>query len=123
MGRKLARMRELLGYKQLYIGDKLGISQQSISMLEQTEHVDEPMLKSYSKALGVSVDAIRNFSEDGVINYFNTFNDNQTVNAFNRVDIELVLKLTEENKQLYERLLKSEQEKIEFLKGKRDAKL
>jgi hypothetical protein len=31
-----------------------------------------------------------------------------------------MLKLIEENKQLFERLLKSEQEKIEFLKGRSD---
>ena len=61
-----------------------------------------------------------------MVNYFNTFNDNSFSNAqgtfspnnCNFDPLEKMVELFEENKKLYERLLKSEQEKIEILKSR-----
>jgi hypothetical protein len=68
----------------------------------------------------VSVEAIKNFSEEGMVNYFNTFNDstlNGPVNSnyctFNPLD--KLMESVEENKKLYERLLQAEKDKIEHL--------
>jgi hypothetical protein len=72
--------------------------------------------------LGVTSEAIKNFSEEAMVNYFNTFNDNSTNNgavyAFNSTfnPIEKWIQVVEENKKLYERLLASEREKVELLK-------
>ena len=74
-----------------------------------------------AKALGVSVEAIKNFSEENMITYFNNFNDSSVNNGqfspnnctFNPLD--KLMEMVEENRNLYERLLESEKEKIGYL--------
>jgi hypothetical protein len=73
--------------------------------------------------LGVTAEAIKNFSEEAVINIISStlhdnagsVNNNCTLN-FNPMD--KLLEVIEENKKLYERLLQAEKEKNELLKGK-----
>ena len=73
--------------------------------------------------MGVSVEAIMNYSDEAVVNYFNTFNDHSTNNgavyAFNSTfnPIDKLVEVFEENKKLYEQLLASEREKVEILKN------
>ncbi len=114
IGRNISRIRELKGMKQEALAIAIGVSQQSVSNIEGSETVDEEKLVEVAKALGVSVEAIINFSEEGVINYFNTFNEavsssnfghNNTCN-FNPLD-----KVVE----LYERLVQAEKDKVEYL--------
>jgi predicted Ser/Thr protein kinase len=93
--------------------------------MESSDVVEKELLEKVAKILGVSTEAIKNFSEEAVINYFNTFNDSNNgvvgSNAyhyctFNALD--KLMEVIEENKKLYERLLASEREKIELRKGK-----
>lgn len=114
IGRNISRIRELKGMKQEALAIAIGVSQQSVSNIEASEIVEEEKLVEVAKALGVSVEAIKNFSEEGVINYFNTFNEavsssnfghNNTCN-FNPID-----KVVE----LYERLVQAEKDKVEYL--------
>jgi len=104
--------------KQFALAEALGLSQQSISIMEASETIDDDKLKQIAKALDVSVEAIENFSEEGVINYFtNNFNDSSSFNnlcTFNPLD-KLMETMEEENRKLYERLLESEKEKNEYL--------
>ena len=123
IGRKIGRIRELRGIKQEILAEELGVSQQTVSRMEQSEVVENELLEKVAKILGVSPDAIKNFSEEAVINYFNTFNDNSVNHGavslnctFNPLD--KLIEVFEENKKLYERLLVSEREKIDLLKGK-----
>jgi transcriptional regulator with XRE-family HTH domain len=123
IGRKISRIREMRGVKQETLASELGISQQSISRIEQSEIVEDDVLEKIAKILGVSTEAIKKFSDEAVITYFNTFNDN-SVNqgqnyycTFNPLD--KLLELVEENKKLYERLLQAEKEKLDLLKEKR----
>ncbi|PSL29592.1 helix-turn-helix domain-containing protein [Dyadobacter jiangsuensis] len=123
VGQKIARIRELRGLKQESLAYELKVSQQTVSKIEQSEMVDEELLEQISKVLGVSAEGIKNFNEDAVFNYFNNFNDNSagTFNhhcTFNPLD--KLVELFEEHKKLYERLLQSEREKLELLKGKQD---
>jgi transcriptional regulator with XRE-family HTH domain len=76
IGRKIGRIRELKGIKQEVLAAELGVSQQSISRIEQSETIEDDKLKQIAQVLGVSTDAIKNFSEDAVFNYFNNFSDN-----------------------------------------------
>ena len=71
IGRKISRIRELKGMKQEALADEMGTTQKAISLMENTETIDEGKLLKVAQALGVTVDAIKNFSEEGVINYFN----------------------------------------------------
>jgi transcriptional regulator with XRE-family HTH domain len=113
LGRKISRIRELRGIKQEYLAMELGVSQQTISRMESSETVEDELLEKVAKVLGVPVEGIKNFSEEAVFNIIsNTFaegssNNNNYMCTFNPLD-----KVVE----LYERLLKSEQEKVELLK-------
>jgi len=124
IGRKISRIRELRDMKQEALAQALGTNQQAISAIENSETIDEEKLIEVAKALGVTVEAIKNFSEEGVINYFNTFTDTKDSQmnfgngngnncTFNPLD--KLMEAVEENKNLYERLLQAEKDKIEYL--------
>jgi transcriptional regulator with XRE-family HTH domain len=123
IGRKISRIRELRGMKQEALADALNISQQAVSKIEQSEQIEDDKLEPIAKALNVSTETIKNFSEELAINYFNNFYDNSFSNSqgtfhpnnctFNPLD--KLLEAHEENKKLYERLLKAEQDKITYL--------
>ncbi len=121
IGRKISRIRELRNIKQETLASEMGVSQQSISRMEQSEMLEDDVLEKIAKILGVTPEAIKNFSEEAVITYFNTFNDNsvnQVQNyhcTFNPMD--KLLEMVDENKKLYERLLQAEKEKNELLKA------
>ena len=111
IGRNISRIRELRGMKQEALAIAIGVSQQTISNIEASETVEEDKLELIAKELGVTAEAIKNFSEEGVINYFNNFTDNSagTFNnhcTFNPLD--KLIEAYEENKKLYERLLEAE---------------
>ena len=124
IGRKISRIRELRDMKQEALAQALGISQQTISTIENSETIEEERLSEIAKALGVTVEAIKNFSDESAINYFNTFTDTKDSQmnfgygngnhcTFNPLD--KLMETVEENKKLYERLLQAEKDKIEYL--------
>jgi transcriptional regulator with XRE-family HTH domain len=124
IGRKISRIRELRGMKQDALAMELGISQQAVSKLEQSSEVEDEALNKIAVALGITSEAIKNFTEESIFNYFNTFNDNSgagawsTYGTFNFNPIDKLVEVFEENKKLYEQLLQSEREKVEILKNK-----
>ena len=124
IGRKISRIRELRGIKQETLASELGVSQQSVSRMEQSEDLEDDVLENIAKILGVTTDAIKNFSDEAVVNYFNTFNQSVSSSNFGHNNtctfnpLDKLMELVEENKKLYERLLQAEKEKNELLKGK-----
>jgi len=124
IGRKISRIRELRGMKQEALAAELGISQQAVSKIEQSAEVEEDALNKIAVALGVTGEAIKQFTEESIFNYFNTFHDHSGAGAwssygtFNFNPIDKLVEVFEENKKLYEQLLASEREKIEILKQK-----
>ncbi|MNT73604.1 helix-turn-helix protein [compost metagenome] len=99
--------------KQEALANAIGVSQQSVSNIEGSETVDEEKLQAIAEVLGVTAEAIKNFSEEAVLNIIgNTYNDSSVVNGnayncnFNPLD-----KVVE----LYERLVQAEKEKVEYL--------
>lgn len=122
IGRNICRIRELRDMKQEALAFAMGVSQQTISNLENSETVDEEKLQEVAKALGVTSDAIKNFSEDAVFNFFNNFYDNSASNGqgafgpiYNFNPIDKVVSLFEEKEKLYERLLQAEKDKVVYL--------
>ncbi|EJG03349.1 helix-turn-helix domain-containing protein [Flavobacterium sp. F52] len=119
IGRKISRIRELRDMKQEALAQALGTNQQAISILENSETIDEDKLIAIAKALGVTAEAIKNFSEEGVINYFNTFNESPNnyfgLNNCTFNPLDKLMETVEENKKLYERLLQAEKDKNEYL--------
>ncbi|WP_454803171.1 helix-turn-helix domain-containing protein [Mucilaginibacter phyllosphaerae] len=126
-GRNVKRFRELLGFKQEALAMELGDdwSQKRVSLLESREIIEDDILAQVAAILKVPVEAIKNFDEQAAVTYFNTFNDTSVNHGpfmgnnsiFNLNPIEKWLEVIEENKKLYERLLASEQEKVEILRN------
>lgn len=123
-GRNVKRFREMLGIKQEGLAYELGEdwTQKRVSLLEQKETIEQDILDQVAKILKVPADAIKNFDEETAINNIQNNYDNSIVHAgptvnynctFNPLD--KWVEALEENKKLYERLLKSEQEKNELL--------
>ncbi|WP_407480397.1 helix-turn-helix domain-containing protein [Elizabethkingia miricola] len=126
-GRNVKRFREMLGIKQDALAFDLGEdwNQKKISLLEQKEIIEDPLLKKISEALKIPMEAFQNFDEEEAVNIIaNTFgdhgigyqrNDNPVFNP-----IEQVLKMHEEKIALYERMLKEKDEMMakleEFIK-------
>ena len=123
IGRKISRIRELRDMKQEALAQALGTNQQAISALENSETIDDEKLIAVAKALGVSVEALINFSDEAAINFFNNFYDNSgshgtnfgTNNTCNFNPLDKLVEAYEENKKLYERLVQAEKDKVEFL--------
>ncbi|HEY0896417.1 MAG TPA: helix-turn-helix transcriptional regulator [Sphingobacteriaceae bacterium] len=126
IGRKISRLRELRGWKQESLAAELGISQQAVSKMEQSEKIEEQVLERISKALNIPVEGIKNFDENSIIQTIQNNYDHATAAihgqnlncTFNPLD--KLIEAIEENRKLYERLLASEREKIEWLQGKKD---
>ncbi|MCP2028095.1 transcriptional regulator with XRE-family HTH domain [Flavobacterium sp. HSC-32F16] len=126
IGRNISRIRELRDMKQEALAIAIGTNQQSISIIEGSESVDEEKLKKIAQALGVPVEVIRNFSEEAVFNIMGNSYDNgsSSINhnncTFNPLD--KLLEVIEKNEKLYERLVESEKEKVALLEKLLDKK-
>jgi len=123
IGRKISRIRELRGIKQETLATELGVSQQTVSRIEQSETIEDEILEKIANVLGLPVDAIKNFSEEAVINIISStlHNTSGLVNynpTFTFNPIEKIVELYDEKIALLERLLQAEKEKNELLKGK-----
>ena len=120
IGRKISKIRELRGMKQEALAMAIGVSQQTISNIENSEEVEEAVLVKIAEALEVPVEVIENFSEDAVFNIIgNTVNNHDNGALFNFQPtfnpIEKVIALFEEKEKLYERLLQAEKDKVAYL--------
>ena len=114
------QMRELLGIRQEAVAEKLGVSQQAVSKIEQNENVDDAMMERVVKALGVNAEAIKDLNEEATVYNIVTNhgtatglanqNYNCTFNPFDKW-----AEAIEENKKLYEVLLESERKRIALL--------
>lgn len=121
IGRNISRIRELRGMKQEALAEAIGLSQQTVSSIEGSEEIETKKLVEIAKVLGVTVEAIENFSEESVFNYFNTYYDtkdsvinagnNSGENSNNYCTFNPLDKVVE----LYERLVQVEKEKNEYL--------
>ncbi|RWW91962.1 helix-turn-helix domain-containing protein [Flavobacterium cerinum] len=122
IGRKISRIRELRDMKQEVLATALGVSQQTISNIENSEIIEEETLEKIAEVLGVSAKAIQNFNEETVLNIISnsfTSNDSSTINAINVQPtfnpIDKLIETYGEKEKLYERLLQAEKEKIAYL--------
>ncbi|WP_315822711.1 helix-turn-helix transcriptional regulator [Paraflavitalea speifideaquila] len=121
-GRNVKRFREMLGIKQEALAYELGEdwTQKKVSIVGQKETIEPDILEQVAKILKVPVDAIKNFSEEAAINIISStlhdnagsINNNCTL-TFNPVD--KWIEALDENKKLYELLLKEKDEKIVLL--------
>jgi transcriptional regulator with XRE-family HTH domain len=113
IGRKISRIRELRDMKQEALAQALGTNQQAISAIENSETIDEEKLKAIAEVLGVSVEGIKNFSEEAVLNIIgNTINNHDNASSFN---YGCTFNPLDKVVELYERLVLAERDKVEYL--------
>ena len=127
IGRKIGRIRELRGMKQEALAMELGISQQSVSLIEQSEAIEEEKLEQVANALGVTAEAIKNFSDEAVFNIIGntvTNHDNSSLFAYQPTfnPIDKIIEQSEKIEELYKKLLAAEKEKISYLEKLLDKK-
>ncbi len=112
-------MRELLNFTQEDVAEKLGVTQQTVSNIESNETVDHDQLIKMAKAMGVSADAIKHLEEDAAV--YNIINNgDHSVNGLSNYNctfnpLDKLMEVIEENKKLYEALLKEKEEKVAML--------
>ena len=118
VGRNLQRIRVYLGMKQEALAADLGVNQQVISKIEKQEEIEEGFLKRIAEVLGISEEVIKDFDVEKTIFNINHHNykDANISEAATTYAIVQQINPLEKIVELYERLLKSEQDKIEILK-------
>ena len=118
VGRNLQRIRVYLGMKQEALAADLGVNQQVISKIEKQEEIEEGFLKRIAEVLGISEEVIKDFDVEKTIfniNHHNYKDANISEGATTYAIVQQINPL-EKIVELYERLLKSEQDKFEILK-------
>ncbi|WP_283641710.1 helix-turn-helix domain-containing protein [Mesonia mobilis] len=120
IGRKISRIRELRGMKQEALALELGVSQQTVSHLEQSETIEADKLDQVAKVLGVSAEAIKNFSEEAVFNIIGntvTNHDNSSLFAYQPTfnPLDKIIEQSNKIEKLYKQLLEAEKEKVAYL--------
>ena len=118
VGRNLQRIRVYLGMKHEALAADLGVNQQVISKIEKQEEIEEGFLKRIAEVLGISEEVIKDFDVEKTIfniNHHNYKDANISEGATTYAIVQQINPL-EKIVELYERLLKSEQDKIEILK-------
>lgn len=120
IGRNISRIRELRDMKQEALAQALGTSQQTVSAIENSETIDDTKLAEVAKALGVTAEAIKNYSDETILNVISS-HDNSTITAINIQPsfnpLDKVVELYQEKEKLYERLTQVEKDKVEYLEN------
>ena len=109
---KIKSFREMRNYTQEHMAEILGISQRSYSSIENGQtQLTVDRLFEISEALQINIGEI--IGSENKYFYHNNFNNNATQNkgnlVFNQDNFE-------EQRQLYERMLKSKDEELSFLR-------
>lgn len=115
IGRNISRIRELRGMKQEALAMAIGVSQQSVSNIEGSESVDDEKLNKIAEALGVSAEAIKNYSDEVVLNNIQNNHEGSVIHSGPTVNHNCNFNPLDKVVELYERLVQAEKDKVEYL--------
>lgn len=101
LGRNIAKLRSIKGYKQEEFAKLLKMSQQAVSRLENKKDIEEEMLQLVADKLGVPTEAIRAFNTEAVLHNFNQQGGN-----VNNVVEHLTINPIEKIELLYKQIIK-----------------
>lgn len=108
IGRNISRLRGFRGMKQDDMAKRLKMTQQNYSLIENSEHISDTVLKKIANVLDYDIEFIKQMPDAPYV-YSNNQQGGNVVNyEFNPID-----KITE----LYEKLLASEREKVKLLEA------
>jgi transcriptional regulator with XRE-family HTH domain len=115
LGHKISSIRRLVGLSQSALGEKLGITKQAVSKLEQSEKIDDKRIGEIAGILGVTEEGLKKFKDESVI--YNTINfyENCGVKAESVIANVENLHQTPVEKlaKVFEELIKMDKEKFE----------
>ncbi len=117
-GRNIKRLREMLGVKQEAVAFDVNVSQQLFSDIEKREIVEESMINKIANALKVPAEAIKNMTEESMMNYINTFNVENVIGPVSGIggnNINCSFNPIDKIIELYERIIKEKEEKLAFM--------
>ena len=115
IGRNISRIRELRGLKQEALAIAIGVSQQSVSNMEGSETIDDEKLIAIAEVLGVSAEAIKNYSDETVLNNIQNNYEGSVINSGPTVNHNCTFNPLDKVVELYERLVQAEKDKVEYL--------
>lgn len=101
LGRNIAKLRSIKGYKQEEFAKLLKMSQQAVSRLENKKDIEEEMLQLVANKLEVPIEAIRAFNTEAVLHNFNQQGGN-----VNNVVEHLTINPIEKIELLYKQIIK-----------------
>lgn len=122
IGRAVEKVRNLKGKTQQEIADELGISKQAYSKLEQSDSIESERLSQIAKVFGVTVEGLKNFTEEGV--FICTQNNHDSVSFTNSQVAAYQSGFTINNPppkemfEYFEKIIQLEREQLEILKNK-----
>ena len=125
IGRKIQRMRELRGMKQETMAGKLGLTQQAVSYIEQSDTIEDEKLERIAEALEVTAKDILNLSDETVFTN-NVYGEKNTLSQvysqpISEIHVYNQINPIERIVELYERMLKEKDDVIEMLKKNQKA--
>jgi len=120
IGKNIAKIRGMRRLTQKEMAAKLVLAQPEYSKIEQKAEIDDDLLERIAIVLEVSPEAIKNFNEDSAINIIsNILNDHAAMinnyPIFNFNPIDKLIEIVDENRKLYEQLLKEKDNVISLL--------
>lgn len=116
IGPNIKFLRNLKGLKQEAVAFSLGISQAEYSLIENSDIVDDDIIIQIAQIFNITPEVIKEFNENQAFYSIENRVDNTTIKDHAQ-GIHQVFSPVEKVVELYERLLASEREKIEILKG------
>lgn len=115
IGKNISRIRGLRGIKQESLAMDLGLSQSEVSIIENSDSIEEELLSQIANILNVTPEIIEKFDENLAVFNINNCIENTTITESSQ-GIHQIFNPLDQVVELYERLLASEKEKLELLK-------
>jgi len=127
VGENIRQIRKTMGMNQKDLAEKIQVSHQTLSQIENSEEVSPEQLDQVAKALGVPVELILEYDHEDTINYIisgNTFNNgnSDTASGDNKLELEIeqddqsttnIYNPIEKITEIYEKMLKDQMEILE----------
>lgn len=104
LGNKIAKIMKIRGIGIEMLAKELGISVSEVVNLGKNDTIDAHTLQQIANALGVTVEEINNFNDEGITINIQNMNDSAGVYQYNFNPIDKIV-------ELYEELLRLEREK------------
>lgn len=114
-GYNVQRLCEIMGVSTNDLAERTGLTPDAITKLENKEVIDEKVLDKISKALNIPAEAIKNYRDEASVNIVSNTFDNSPSSVGYQYQCECTFHPVDKIVELYERMLKTEQEKIALL--------